>query len=140
MKKTTFCPFEIDRETDPKHVARGERCFLRNDVHLDYVSVKEKSKIKKKKNCRRKENAPGCRRAERQIAGESQWRRRIKGMEETGPVGGKSCPHLAGMRPQALPMMFFFPMVSGRVQVGLNLLGSSDHPALTSCMLRPKAG
>ena len=48
MKKTTFCPFEIDRETDPKHVARGERCFLRNEVSLDYVSVKEKSKIKKK--------------------------------------------------------------------------------------------
>lgn len=61
MKKTPFCPFEMDRETDPKHVAGGERWFFRNDVCLDYVSVKEKSKMK---NCRRQENAPGCRGAE----------------------------------------------------------------------------
>lgn len=49
VKKTTFCPFEMDRETDPQYVARGERWCFRNVVSLDYVSVKEKNKIK---NCR----------------------------------------------------------------------------------------
>lgn len=73
----------------------------------------------------------------KQTAGESQRRRLITGMEETGPEEANPVPTLLGVRPQALPMMFVFPMVSGRVQVGLNLLGSSDCPASTSCVLRP---